>query len=116
VAHCLDGHDPVRSAHLLLIVSLYRLVEPPGELGGFDVGPGEILVAVLPVPVSRYFPVGRPGALHGPAVRRVITYRGKAIDMAHFEHDREAKDVGNTKGTFVQSELIIYREMRCGHT
>jgi len=93
MAHRLDGHDPVRPGHLSFIVAPYRLVESPGKLCGLDVGPGEILVAVSPVPVSRHLPVGCPGALHAPAVRRVIAYRGEAIDMAHLEHDREAEDL-----------------------
>ena len=57
VAYRLDSHDPVCPCQLLFIIAPYCFMKPPRIVGSLNVGPGEILVAAFPVPVSCYLPV-----------------------------------------------------------
>src|SRR5512135_1879841 len=107
MAHCLYGDDPVCLGHLLLIVVPYRLVEPPGKLCSFDVSSGEVLVAVLPVAVADDLAGRGPDALDTAAIRGVVTHGGEAIDIPHLEHDREGKDLADTRERDEPGELLF---------
>ena len=93
MAYCLDGNDLVRLCTLSFIVPLDPFVMPSGRMGRFKVCPGEILIAVSAVAIAGDFPVRGMDAPDATTIRGIIPHRGKAIDVADFEHDREAEDL-----------------------
>src|SRR5512136_2641857 len=107
MAQCLYGDDPVCLGHLLLIVVPYRLVEPPGKLCSLNVCPREVLVPVLPVAVADDLAGRRPDAFDTAAIRGVVTHGGEATDIPHLEHDREGKDLADTRERDEPGELLF---------
>src|SRR5271157_141733 len=115
MAQRLDRHDPVRLGHLLLIVAPYRLVEPAGSLGGFDVSPGEILIPVLPVAVANDLAGRGTDAFDTAAVRGVVAHGGEAMDIPDLEHDREGEDLTDARYGHELGELLSYFELLGDH-
>jgi hypothetical protein len=52
VRHRLDGHHTLGLGLLSLIETLNLGIEPDGEVGRFDKGPGQILVPVLSIALA----------------------------------------------------------------
>ena len=111
MAYRLDGDDPVRSCLLPFVVTPYRLVVSSGKVCGLKVRPGEVLVAVPAVAVSRDLPVRGPDASDAAAVGGVVTHSGEAIDMAHFEHDRKAEDLSDAGHGEELRKLLFHLEL-----
>jgi len=93
MAYCFDSHHLVRLCTLSFIVPLYPFVMPSGKMGRFQVCPGEIFIAVSAVALAGDFPVRGMEAPDATTVRGIIPHRGEAIDVADFEHDREAEEL-----------------------
>ncbi len=115
MAQRLDGDDPVRFGHLLLIEGPYGLVEPAGGMGSLDVGPGEVLVPVFPVAVADDLPGRGTDALDTAAIRGVVADGGEAMDVPHLEHDREGEDLTDAGYRHELGELLSYFELLGDH-
>jgi hypothetical protein len=95
VGNGFDGHDAVALGALALVVALDRRVEAHREVGRLDVGPGQILVAVLGVAPTLAFAVGQSLAAHTTAVRAIVADPGKALHRSDLEHDDQAQNLAD---------------------
>ena len=88
VRHCLVGHCHVGLGLLPLGIALHLQVEPPGKVGRFRIGPGQIRVAIFDVALALPFAIADFGAVYTATLRGIVPYTRKASDVARFQEDR----------------------------
>src|SRR5215831_8183551 len=103
------GHRLTRDHHMALglfplVKSLHRRAEADGTLGRFHIGPLEIGVPILAVALA--FPLAMTDfrTLDTATVRSVLAHRGKAANMARFQHDRLRQ---NRPDAIDRQELLV---------
>ena len=88
VGHRLVGHRHVGVGLLPLVIALYCQVEPPGKVGRFRIGPGQLWVAIFAVALALPFAIADFRAVHTATIRDRVPYTRKASDVARFQEDR----------------------------
>ena len=88
VRHCLVGHCHFVLGLLTLVIALHFQVEPPGKVGRFRIGPGQIRVAIFDVALALPFAIADFGAVYTATIRGIVPYTRKASDVASFQEDR----------------------------
>jgi hypothetical protein len=89
VRHRFDRRDAVGLGFFPLVKALDVGTEPNREVGRLDIGPGQILVAVLSVAAAFFLAVTDLLTPHTPTVGGVVSYGGKPADITRLQHDRQ---------------------------
>ncbi len=84
--HGLDRDDAIGAGCLALVVAPDFGAVAHREVGRLDVGPGQILVAVLGVTTTLELAVGEVLAAHAAAVGGVVVHLGETPDLTGLQH------------------------------
>ena len=90
-------HESTGYAIGLAFLAIHELatfwIETAGEVGSFNVGPSQILVATFAIVASFFLFIGERLALHTPAVTGVVPRTGEALDLSGFQCDGESQNL-----------------------
>ena len=90
---------PLVLAALALVVAVDEGVVAHREVGRFQVGPGEVFVAVLGVAAALALAVGQPLTAHAAAVGGVVPGGGEALDGAGLQQDGQPQHLADAADT-----------------
>ena len=82
-----DSYHPLGLRLLALIEAFHARVISHRKVGRLHKGPGQILVAVLPVAAPLALAVTDLSTVYTTAVGSEITHLGKSSDVSRLEHD-----------------------------
>jgi hypothetical protein len=74
-------------------------VKAPCKLCCFSIGPGEIFIAVFPIPRLLLLLIAIPRCQNLPAIRHVVSHLGKALNRSCFHHNRQRQDPSHSGHT-----------------
>jgi len=99
IAQCLYGNNAICLCHLALIESLSMGRKPLGKVCCLYICPREVAVAISSVIFILLLAIREPLSFHTPAIRGVVSYRGKASYISHLQHDGQCQDIANPRDT-----------------
>ena len=80
MSHRFDRHNPVGLRFLSLVEALDLRIVSNREVGRLDVGPGQILVAVLGIAFTFFLAVADLLTAHTPTVGSVVSYGRENVE------------------------------------
>ena len=83
--YCLDGDDTVALGFLALIEFSRRLAVTNGKVGGLDMRPCQIAIAVLRVAFAFLFSIRDMNAADTATIRCIVANIGETLDTSGFK-------------------------------